>query len=344
MLDVARHFFGVADVQRFIDLIALHKLNRLHLHLSDDQGWRIAIASWPNLARHGGSTAVGGGAGGYYTHADYVAIVEYARRRFVTIVPEIDMPGHSTAALASCPELNPDGVAPPLYTAVQVGFSTLPVDCDLTYRFIDDVVREIAALTPGPYFHIGGDEVEKLTPEQYCRFIERVQEIVRAHGKETVGWDEIAQARLLPTTIVQHWRAKCVPGEALRSGARVIASRADRAYLDMKYDGEIGIGLAWAGYVDVRQAYDWDPATSADGVSPSAVLGVEAPLWTETAATLRDVELLAFPRLPAIAELGWSPAATRDWEDFRVRLGAQAPRWSALGINYYRSREVPWVR
>src|SRR5262249_42523704 len=151
-------FFSVADVKRYIDLIAYYKLNRLHLHLSDDQGWRIWIDSWPNLATHGGSTEVGGGAGGYYTQDDYREIVAYAQRQYIMVVPEIDLPGHTNAALASYPELNCDGVAPALYTGIEVGFSSVCIDKPLTYTFIDDVMRELAELTPGPYLHIGGDE------------------------------------------------------------------------------------------------------------------------------------------------------------------------------------------
>jgi len=166
MLDVARHFIEAAEVKRFVDLMALYKLNRLHLHLSDDQGWRLEIRSRPNLTRHGGSTEVGGGPGGFYTQEQYADLVRYAQERFVTIVPEIDMPGHTNAALASYPELNCNGVAPALYTGTEVGFSALCVESEATYRWIDDVVREIAALTPGAYFHIGGEEGERLTHEQ----------------------------------------------------------------------------------------------------------------------------------------------------------------------------------
>lgn len=344
MLDVARHFLPVSAVKRYIDLMALYKLNRLHLHLADDQGWRIEITAWPNLAAHGGSTEVGGGAGGFYTQQDYADIVRYAADRFVTIVPEIDMPGHTNAALASYGELNCDGVARELYTGIEVGFSALCVDKDVTYRFIDDVVREIAALTPGPWFHIGGDEVKTLTPDQYLRFIERVQTIVSSHGKQMIGWDEIAPAALLPTTVVQHWRPKTTPADAVAKGAKVIMSVANKAYLDMKYDSTTAIGLSWAGYIDVNTAYDWDPAAASDGVPESALLGVEAPLWSETVATIRDVEFLAFPRLMAIAEVGWSRADARDWNAFKARLGAHGPRLTALGVNFHRSPAVPWMQ
>jgi hexosaminidase len=343
MLDVARHFFAVDEVERYLDLLALYKLNRLHLHLSDDQGWRIEIRSWPELARVGGSTQVGGGKGGFYTQEDYARIVRYAAERFITIVPEIDMPGHTHAALVSYPELSGTGLAPPPYSGTDVGFSALAVDRDVTWRFVDDVIGEIAALTPGPYIHIGGDEVRALTAPEYARFIARVQRVVQAHGKEAIGWDEVAHADLLPTTIVQHWRPDGSPAEAVNKGARLIASVANRAYLDMKYDPATPIGQTWAGCIDVRDAYDWDPADVVPGTPPDALLGVEAPLWSETAATMRDVELLAFPRLAAIAEVGWSHREGRRWEDFRARLGAQAPRWSALGINYYRSPAIEWL-
>ena len=342
MLDVARHFFSTDEVKRFIDLMALHKLNRLHLHLADDQGWRIEIKSWPNLTTHGGSTEVDGGPGGFYTQEQYAELVRYAAERFITVVPEIDMPGHTNAALASYGELNCDGKARPLYTGTEVGFSALCTEQETTYRFIGDVIREIAALTPGAYFHIGGDEVKTLTPQQYTTFIERVQDIVLLHGKRMVGWDEIAPAKLKPGAIVQHWRPKTSPAQAVAQGARVVVSVADRAYLDMKYDAATPIGLTWAAIIDLRTAYDWDPAAAADGVPAAAVLGVEGPLWSETLANIRDVEFLAFPRLAALAEIGWSRQRDRAWEDFRDRLGAQGARWTALGVNFFRAPDVPW--
>jgi hexosaminidase len=344
MLDVARHFLTVQEVERYIDLIALYKLNRLHLHLADDQGWRIEIRSRPRLTAYGATTQVGGGAGGFYTQQQYSQIVDYAASRFVTIVPEIDMPGHTTAALASYAELNCDGQAPPLFTGTRVGFSALCVDRETTYTFIDDVVGEIAALSPGAYFHIGGDEVRTLTPEQYARFIARVQAIVERHGKRMIGWDEIAAADLHPSTLAQHWRPRESPAAALARGVRVIMSIGSRTYLDMKYNAATPIGLNWAGYIEARDAYEWDPAAIVPAAPPEAIVGVEAPLWTETVTSIRDVEFLAFPRIAEVAEVAWTPAASRRWDEFRMRLGAQAPRWTALGVNFYRSAQVPWQR
>jgi hexosaminidase len=343
MLDVARHFFSPAEMKRYIDLLSLYKVNRLHLHLADDQGWRLEIKSWPDLTRIGGQTEVGGGPGGFYTQDEYADVVRYARERFITIVPEIDMPGHTHAALASYPELNCDGVAPKLYIDIQVGFSALCVEKEITYRFLDDVIREIAALTPGPFFHVGGDEVKTLTPEQYVAFIERVQGIVETHGKRMIGWDEVAAARLLPRSVVQHWRPKASHA-SLRTAPALIMSPGSRMYLDMKYDRSTILGLDWAGLIEVRDAYEWDPATLVEGVSSDVILGVEAPLWSETIACVRDLEFLAFPRVVAAAEIGWSRAEDRRWEEFRRRLGAQAPRWVALGINFYRSPQVDWAR
>jgi hexosaminidase len=342
MLDVARHFYGPRDVKRYIDLLASYKFNRLHLHLSDDQGWRIEIAAWPNLTAHGGGTAVGGGSGGFYTKQDYADLVAYARDRFITIVPEIDMPSHINAALSSYPELNCNGVAPKLYTGIDVGFSNFCLEKEITYKFIDDVVAEISAITPAPYFHIGGDEVKTLTPDQYKRFIERVQGIVVKHGKQPIGWDEIAHATLQPSTIIQYWRpdASITPPPS----TKLILSPANRIYLDMKYHEDTVLGLNWAGNVDVPVAYEWNPATLLPGVPETAILGVEAPIWSETLATMDDLEYMAFPRLAGVAEVAWSPQQGRQWSEFRTRLGAQAPRWTALGINAYWSPTVDWMR
>jgi hexosaminidase len=341
MLDVARHFFGVADVCRVIDHAAAYKLNVLHLHLSDDQGWRLAIDAWPRLAEHGGSTAVGGGPGGFYSHDDYRAIVRYAAERFVTVVPEIDTPGHVQAALAAYPELGGTEVAE-LYTGVEVGCSSLDVHADLTYRFLDDVFGTLAALTPGPFLHLGGDEANGTSPAGYQAFMARVQRIVAAHGKRVAGWEEIASAPLLDGAVVQYWNTSSRRGHdlaraAAEQGAQLVMSPADRVYLDIKYDAAGPLGQDWAGYVELRDSYEWDPATLVDGVGEEAVLGVEAPLWTETIATLADIETMLFPRLCAAAEVAWSPARRRDWDDFRVRVAAEAPRWARDGTAYHRS-------
>jgi hexosaminidase len=339
MLDVARHFHDVETVKQVIDYLAMYKMNRLHLHLSDDQGWRIDIRSWPNLAQHGGSTQVGGGPGGYFTQDDYREIVRYASERFITIVPEIDMPGHTNAALASYPDLNCDGVAPELYTGIQVGFSSLCVEEEITYRFVWDVLSEIAAMTPTPYLHIGGDEVEKLTQEQYNMFIERVQEQVQRLGKTMIGWDEIAAAGLHPTTIVQHWRPRVATDE-IYGAERYIMSPANRAYLDMKYDSTTTLGLQWAGFIDAEHGYSWDPAALREGITEERVLGVESPLWTETIENLEHIQYMFFPRLAGYAEIGWTPQHLRSWDEYRHRLAQHERRWESMGIDFHRDPGV----
>jgi hexosaminidase len=352
MLDVSRHFFTVDETKRYIDEIAMYKINVLHLHLSDDQGWRIAIKGRPRLATYGGSTEVGGGPGGYYTQEQYKDIVAYAARHFITVVPEIDTPGHTNAALASYAELNCDGKAPPLYTGTNVGFSSLCVGKDITYTFLDDVIGELARLTPGSYVHIGGDEAHSTPLADYVSFIDRVQPIVQAHGKNMIGWNEIAQADVKPSpaTLAQNWSiadgtkpaGDALATDAVRKGIQLVTSPANHAYLDMQYDKNSPYGLHWAGYVNVQKSYQWDPATLFTGVTEHDIRGVEAPIWSETLTDIHEVEYMAFPRLAGIAEIGWSPRQGRSWDEYRTRLAAQGPRWTVMGVNFYRSPEISW--
>ncbi len=365
MLDVARHFFSVNEVKRFIDLISLYKMNYLHLHLSDDQGWRIEIKSWPNLTLHGGQTEVGGGEGGYYTQEQYKEIIKYAQERYITIVPEIDMPGHINSALASYGELNGgtivpvegrltnvansnkilDGKSKPteLYTGVEVGWSTLRLEKEATFRFVEDVIREISAITPGPYFHIGGDEAQVTKKEDYVQFINRFQQIVKANGKTMMGWEEIAQGEIGNNTIVQHWNLPKYAMMAVEKGSKLLMSPAKKAYLDMSYDSTSSFGLHWAAFIEVDSAYSWNPATYVDGISKENIIGIEAPLWSETISNMDEVEYLLFPRLPGYAEIGWSQETGRNWKEYKVRLGKHAPRFKAMNIDFYRSKLVPWT-
>lgn len=365
MLDVARHFFSVEDVKRYIDMISIYKLNILHLHLSDDQGWRIEIKSWPNLALHGGSTEVGGGNGGYYTQEQYKDIVAYAASRYVTIVPEIDMPSHINAALASYGELNGgtkvpiegifkgapttqgilDGKNKPteLYTGIEVGWSTLRLDKPATFKFVNDVVRELSEITSGPYIHIGGDEAHVTKKEDFIEFINRFSDIVKANGKQMIGWEEIAQAKIDGNAIAQHWTSEEHAQEAASKGAKIIMSPSKKVYLDMQYDSTSKLGLHWAAYIEVDESYNWDPATRVEGIEKSDIIGVEAPLWSETIATMDDIEYMLFPRLIGVAEIGWSPAEDRSWDEYKVRLANHGPRMKAKGIDFYRSSKVPWV-
>ncbi|MFC0099154.1 beta-N-acetylhexosaminidase [Micromonospora marina] len=345
MLDVARHFFAVEDVLRVVDHLARYKLNHLHLHLTDDQGWRIAVDSWPRLTEAGGATEVGGGPGGWYTRDDYRRIVTYAARRHVTVVPEIDLPGHTNAALVAYPELAPTKIAPPPYTGTEVGFSFVDPADERTYAFVADVVGEVAALTPGPWLHLGGDEAFKVPAGSYRAFVERAQRLVAATGKTVVGWHQLAPAAHVDGRVLQWWGTDGddpQTADAVRRGARLILSPGNHAYLDMKYAPDTPIGHDWAGLIDVRRAYEWDPGSHVRGVPAEAVLGVEAPLWTESVTTLTEVEYMFFPRLPAVAELGWSPRETHDWSGFRSRLAAHGPRWTTAGISFHPSPEIPW--
>jgi len=343
MLDVSRHFFGMEDVKRYIDLLAFYKMNTLHLHLSDDQGWRIEIKSWPKLTEVGGSTQVGGGKGGFYTQEQYKELIKYAQDRFITVIPEIDMPGHTNAALASYAELNCNDSATKLYTGTEVGFSSFCTKKEITYKFIDDVIRELAAITPGPYIHIGGDESHATKKEDYIPFVNRVQEIVKKHNKLAIGWDEIALSTLQPNTVAQFWDDSANSTNAVKQGAKIMFSPAKRAYLDMQYDSTSRLGLHWAAYIEVDQAYNWDPANYVKTINREHIIGVEAPLWSETISTMNDIEWLAFPRLPGYAEIGWSAPGSRNWDEYKVRLGKHGARMKAMDIDFYKSKLVPWV-
>lgn len=342
MLDVARHFFGADDLKNYIDQLAYYKMNVLHLHLSDDQGWRIEIKSWPNLTAHGGKTEVGGGEGGFYTQEQYSDVVKYAQDRFITIIPEIDMPGHINAAMASYPELNCNGKATELYTGIEVGFSSFCTSKEITYKFIDDVIGELAALTPGPYIHIGGDESHATKIEDYIPFVNRVQDIVIAHGKKVLGWDEIALSTLKPNTIAQYWSKAENAKKAVAQGAKVLMSPAKYAYLDMQYDSASTYGLHWADYVEVDKGYNWDPATLEPEIKKENIIGIEAPLWSETVSNRQEIEYLIFPRLLGYAEIGWTPTELRNWDNYKVRLANHGERMKAMNINFYPSKLVPW--
>jgi N-acetyl-beta-hexosaminidase len=345
MLDVARHFFSVSTVEHYIDEISLYKINHLHLHLSDDQGWRIQINGWPKLTSVGGATEVGGGTGGYYTQDQYKQIVAYAQTRGVSIVPEIDMPGHTNAALHSYGELTCDGVAPPAYTKIGSPNTALCVGKDVVYSFIDDVVGQLAALTPGDYIHIGGDEAYGVSAGDYKTFVGKVQHIVHSHDKQVVGWDQIVAGSLTNGVMAQDWdtgSSDPALATASHNGVKLLMSPASHVYLDQKYNKDTTLGLDWAGYVEVKDAYGWNPATYLTNGNSAAVNGVEAPLWSETITSLADIQYMAFPRLPAAAELGWSQWPNHDWDHFADRLGKQGPRWTVMGWNFYHSPQVPW--
>ncbi|MGB5318614.1 MAG: family 20 glycosylhydrolase [Eudoraea sp.] len=343
MLDVARHFFSVQDVKKYIDLLAYYKINALHLHLTDDQGWRIEIKSWPKLTEIGGSTEVGGEAGGFFTQEDYKELVAYAAERYMMIIPEVDMPGHTNAASVSYPILNGNGKTPKLYEGTQVGFSTFDARKDTVYSFIDDVVREISAISPSPYFHIGGDESHVTKKDDYIYFVNKVEKIVQKYGKQMIGWDEVAQADISSSSIAQFWDNTKNAQEAVKKGMKVLISPAKKAYLDMEYDTLSKHGLHWAAYIPVDTAYVWSPEKYA-GIPRENILGVEAPLWSETISNIEELEYLAFPRVIGYSELSWTTEENRDWENYKVRLGNQAPYLDRMDVKYYPSPRIDWKK
>ena len=272
--------------------------------------------------------------GGFYTQAQYADLVAYAAERFITVVPEIDMPGHTNAALSSYAELNCNGQAPPPFTGTEVGFSSLCVEKDFTYQFIDDVVQEIAALTPGPYFHMGGDEVKTLTPAQYRAFVERVQTIVQKHGKQMIGWDEVAAGD--PAADVDR------PALAAGRGAGGARARAapdpvarqphlPRHEVRRRHGARTELGRADPGEDRVRLGSGRARGRGAARRRSSASKRRSGP---KRSRNMRDAEFMALPRLAAIAELGWSPRATHDWEGFRARLGAQGAALDGPGDQF----------
>ncbi len=339
MLDVARHFFSVTEVQRVIELASRYKLNRVHLHLTDDQGWRIHIDSWPDLTAIGSMMDASGGPGGFYSKDDYREIVRYAAERFVTIVPEIDMPGHTNAALASYGELNEGGEPTDLTPFIPFGSSSLWIGGAVTLEFVEDILTELAAMTPGPYIHIGGDEALATPPEEYAEFMVEVRAILGDLGKTMIAWEEIGAAAIEPPFIAQYWLAEGRARAAHELGASIISSPAGTAYLDQKYDRSTPIGLAWAGFTEVEDAYSWDPIPR--DIPEQDVLGVEAPLWTETVDSRDDIDLLMFPRLLGHAEIGWARSG-REWLEYRERLAEHGARLALSEVFFYRSPQVDW--
>jgi hexosaminidase len=374
MLDVARHFHPVETVKAYIDRAASLKFNALHLHLTDDQGWRLHLTSRPRLTEVASGFSVGGDPGGFYTQDDYREIVEYAASRHMIVVPEVDMPGHTHAVGLAYPELVEDPVlgeqvldvvrqfggdlprAGVPYDGIAVGFSSLKIHDEATYDFVADVFGELARLTPGPYLHLGGDEALGTSAEDFDVFVSRVSEIIADLGKTPIAWHEAgAAADIADSTIGQYW-GYVTPTEGMddkarafvANGAQLILSPADATYLDMKYPSGHDRGLTWAnGPTSVERAYSWEPSTIIAGIDESDILGVEAPMWSELIRDLADIDVMAFPRIAAVAEAAWSPATgaseLRTWGSFRERVGALGPLWSSLGIGFHRAEEIAWV-
>lgn len=365
-LDVARSFYDVEEVETIIDRASMVKLNVLHLHLSDDQGWRIAIdgeddassgIDYSRLTSISGSTAMTEdsegnpmgtepGHSGFFTRADYRRIVEYAASRGMTVVPEIDVPGHTNAALHAIPELNSKGSlprpadgesTPPANGTPDVGYSSLDVDNPVSDTFVATVMAELAEMTPGPSLHMGGDESHSTPAGDYREMVTRYADSVHATGKRVIGWNEYAAGDLPGDAVVQYWNGDKdeVAGNVLRNDARVVLSPADRAYVPQKADADQEQGATWAcgGPCTIRDWYDWDPAQELPGIGEPRVLGVETVHWGEWIRGLDQMDDYVWPRALATAEVGWSPQSSRATDDFLERAGGLMPALQLAGVN-----------
>lgn len=385
MLDVVRSFLTVEEVRAIVEAAGLAKINVLHLHLVDDQGWRLEITNegrvegdtidYTALTRVSGATAVTEpgydgrpGRTGFYTQDDYRRLVDFCRSRGIEVVPEIEVPGHAGAALHTVPELctpgsshtaTPEAPTAPADGSVEVGRSYLDPHAPAVRTFLTHVLSQVVALDPhGRHVHIGGDEPWAMAERYgitegspYAEIVGFAMETVRGLGREPIAWNEaVSGAR--EGTVLQLWDPERTDLEELsaaaRRGVRLLMSPGAHAYLDQKYDPSSPVGLTWAGVVDVPAARDWDPVAILKGLGEDDVLGVEAPLWSETVRSRADAEWLVFPRLLAVAEVGWSAARGADDaaepEAFLRRCAAYGPRLAASGTTFHRSRSVPWAR
>ena len=368
MLDVSRHFFTKNEVERLLDEMAWHKLNVFHWHLVDDQGWRIEIKKYPRLTEVGAwRTSIGFGLdpkagtaygpdgryGGYYTQDDIREVVAYAQARHIDIVPEIEMPGHSSAALMAYPQFSclggpfttdlPGGVFNGVYCAGN----------DASFAFVEDVLAEVFALFPGPYIHIGGDEVpvdnwkncpkcqarmrqEGLTRESELEgyFIRRVEKFINAHHRRLVGWSEIRQGGLAASATVMDWVGGAV--DAATAGHDVVMSPLADCYFDHYQSLDHSTEPhAIGGYLPLHQVYAFEPVpTNLPLQFQYHILGAQANVWTEYMPSFQHVQYMVFPRLCALAEVVWSPKSSRNWGDFSRRVQIDCLRLDQLGVNH----------
>ena len=374
MLDVSRHFFTKGEVMQLIDHLALHKINTLHLHLLDDQGWRIEIKKYPRLTevgawrvnredKHWNSRSkqeAGEKAtyGGFYTQDDIREMVAYAQQRYVTIIPEIEMPAHVTAALAAYPQ----------YSCTGGPFTVLPggvwpitdIYCagnDSTFLFLEDILTEVIDLFPSKYIHIGGDEATKKEWEK-CRkcqgrirteglknegelqsyFIKRIETFITAKGRVLLGWDEILEGGLPPKATVMSWRGTQGGIDAARQGHDVVMTPGSPCYFDHYQGPQDQEPLAIGGYNPLNKVYEFNPVPKElDAEAAPHILGGQANLWTEYVPNIQHAEYMTFPRIAAMAEALWSPKEVRSWEGFSRRIQLLMKRYDQMGLNYSRS-------
>jgi hexosaminidase len=375
MLDVARHFMPKHDVLRFIDLLAMHRFNTLHLHLTEDQGWRIEIKRYPLLTEVGSwrhETQVGGALdsptdgrphGGFYTQDDIREIVAYASERAITIVPEIDVPGHSQAAIAAYPELGVGGQPREVFTRFGVNYNVLNTE-ESTVRFYLDVFDEVMDLFPGEFIGVGGDECPKeqwmadsrtqqllrergLADEEELQtwFIRRLDDHITARGRRLYGWDEILEGELAPNATVASWRGMTGAAVAIARGHDVVACPDDVVYLDYRQselpDEPIPVSIS----LTLEDVYAFEPVPAGlTDEEAKHVLGGQANIWTEHMDSPRTVDYFAFPRLCAVAEALWS-SGDRSFGEFKNRLDSHLARLDSVGVEYrHESGPLPWQK
>jgi len=371
MLDVSRHFFTKQEVEEYINQMARYKYNTLHLHLADDQGWRIEIKSLPELTKIGAWRVKRTGRfgtflpalagepatdGGFYTQDDMKEIIKYAQERFISILPEIDVPAHSLALIASYPNLSCTQL-PYFVNAGGKGYqrndNVLCIGNDSTFSMLDKIFTEIAALFPYPYIHVGGDEAYKGFWEQCpkCQkrmadehlenvdelqsyFVKRVEKIVESKGKKMIGWDEILEGGLAPNATVMSWRGMSGGIAAAKMGHQVVMTPWDYCYLDL-YQGEPEGEPPTYGLCRLSDSYNYEPVP--DSVNEKYILGGQGNLWSESVPNFRHAEYMTWPRAIALAEVYWSSKANKNWNDFLARLEEQFPRLDAAHVKYSKS-------
>ena len=365
-LDVARHFFSVDEVKRYIDVMAIHKLNTLHWHLTDDQGWRIEIKKYPELTRVGsvrGETLIGHHHtsseydktphGGYYTQKQIREIVKYAADRYITVIPEIELPGHAVAALTSYPWLGCKGEGYEVRRRWGISKEVFCPGKETTFEFLQNVFAEVLELFPSEFIHIGGDECPKDSWKQcpLCQerirteglkdefelqsyTVRRMEKWLREHGRKIIGWDEILEGGVSPTATVMSWRGSKGGIAAAKAGNHVIMAPNVHCYLDY-YQTKTPTKepMAIGGYVPMRKVYELDPYDQLTPGERAYILGVQGNLWTEYIATFPHLKHMLLPRLAAIAEVGWS-YDRKDFDDFKHRMNSLRKCYDAAGLNY----------
>jgi hexosaminidase len=360
MVDVARHFMPKADLYRFIDAMAALKLNHLHLHLTDNQAWRIEIRKYPQLTAQRNPTLEEqaqsgcncGLQGGFYTQDDLRQIVAYASARYITVVPEIEMPGHAGAAVSALPEMgNLDAVMAPEKGAPYRHRVFSPQE--KTTLFLEDVLAEVLDVFPSEFIHIGGDEVRKdewqNSPSAQARMrqlglktldeiqsymVDRMQKFLKSRGRRLIGWSEIMQGGLSKEATVMAWSLPAAD-RAPRDGYEVVLAPSEHTYFDYYQSHDPREPLSHHYYLPLKRAYAFDPVPPGlTAAQARKVLGAQGQLWTLYMPTPYHLEYMAFPRLAALAEVVWTPAAKKDYESFKTRLITQQQRWSIMGVNF----------